>query len=167
MLQLSKEENIISQQLMRYIDENYAPEQKPQDDDVEMFVDYFIDRGKPSEIRTRKNQFCENILAFFDGETEQLKACCKKAYPCTHALDKILEGTFSPTKEAVCKLIIAAEFDIETATRLLQSEKIPPCQYNKLDVIMMFFVKNQIYDFSTINKMLLLLDMPLWGWSFV
>ena len=167
MLQVSKEEIVIFQQAKHYLEENYKPEQRPRDDDVVIFVDNFIDWRKPSKRHPRQNRFCKNILACFNSKLEHLKTCCPKAYPCTHAFDKICEGTFSPTKEAVCKLIIAAELDFETASRVLQSEDISLCQYNKFDVVMMFFLESEIYDFATINRILYLLGMPLWGWSFL
>ena len=163
MLQLTIEENEIYLRAKRYICEHYAPKENPYDDESLIFDDNFIDWSKPSEQPRRINRFCETVLRYFDEDLERLKFCCKIAYPCTHAFDKICEKIFSPTKAAIYKLLLAAEFDLEAANGFLQEVKQPFCPDEKFDVVMNFFFENRIYNFTTINKILYLLELPPLG----
>ena len=159
MLQLTIEENKIYLQAKRYICEHYAPEERPCDDEV-IFVDYF---SKPRKIYPPINKFSESVFSYFGENLEQLKSICRKAYPCTCAYEKICEGTFAPTKSAICKWLLAAEFDLENAKKFLLSQRYSFCQYEKFDVVMMFFLENKIYDFAIINKILYRLHiLPFW-----
>ena len=164
MLQLTIEENKIYLQAKHYIDEHYAPEESPCDDEGLIFVDYW---SKPRRNYAPINKFSESVFAYFGEDLERLKVICKKAYPCTRAYEKICEGTFAPAKSAICKWLLAAEFDLETAKNFLNSQQHDLHRYEKFDVVMMFFFENKIYDFAIINKILYRLHiLPFW-WCFI
>ena len=180
---LTSEENRLFQQVLCYIEETYSPAKNLYEDKFDLlschkdlveedpFETIFVHdppgRRRPREMPRRKNQFCQIMLAYFDGGLDQLKACCKKAQLSAHAFGKLCEGTFSPSKAAVCRLIIAAQIDYTTACQLLQATGISLHPYNLFDVVMTFFFRKEIHDFTIISKVLYLLELPMLGYDFV
>ena len=115
----------------------------------------------------KENTFCKNIITYLNNDLEQLKKCCRKAHLTADAFEKICKGTFTPTKICLCNLIIAAEFNFRQVAELFETANIHCYQCNKFDVVMAFFFENGIYDFSTINTTLYLLDLPMLGYYYV
>lgn len=179
----------VFKQVLKYIEKHYTPEEntmytdkfemlsdlKPIDKNAiweEHFIDFMkVDWDeKLKKIKEKKNEeniFCENIITYLDNNLEQLKICCNKSHLTETAFKKICNKTFSPTKPCVFNLIIAAKLNFEQATELLKSANISIYQSNKFDVVMSFFFENRIYDFSTINTTLYLLDLPMLGYYYV
>ena len=163
MLILNKKEIAIFKQLQTYIDEHYVPPRFREIDEDDFNDRIFdirkIDFGK--KIDKVQNKFCIHILAHFNEDFAQLRDCCRRACISKESYIKILNKTFSPSKECVCKVAIAANLSIANVLQLFNAANIILLEDNKFDVVMTFFFVNSIFDFCTINKILYLLDLPM------
>ena len=175
MLSLSNYEVAIFREIQSYMEKYYVPEGETcknkhtflcnREKEIDpfydtIFVHHRIDWNK-TEYRKPENKFCEFIRAYFNDDFEKLSCCCKKASLTKGAINKIWEKEFWPTKEAKCKIVIAAGMDFESAMQLFRSLGICFYNDNKFDVIMMFCFEKGVFDLCTINKMLYLLDVPM------
>ena len=163
MLILNKKDIATFKQLHAYIDEHYVPPRFREIDEDD-FNDRIYDIRKTdwsNKADRPQNKFCTYILNHFNENFEQLRDCCRRACIPNEAYIKILDKSFLPSKECVCKFAIAANLSIANVLQLFNDANIILLEDNKFDVVMTFFFVNSIFDFCTINKILYLLDLPM------
>ena len=182
MLTLSKNDIALLRQVLHYLEEHYVT-------GATVYTDKFAMLSNPpaaeseeigghkflsvtelfKEKRENENPdpFCERILAYLSGDYDRLCALGKAAGFSRQALEKIWDRTFHPTKISALKWSIVLELDHAKAMQLFETAAIRCSSCNKFDVVMEFCLKNGLYDFGTINRILYLLDLPVLNFAFI
>lgn len=70
---------------------------------------------------------------------------------------------YAPNKKTVMAFVIALELSLDEANDLLRAAGFSFSNSSKSDVIIQFFLENEIYNIFEINEVLFAYDQPLLG----
>ena len=106
--------------------------------------------------------FSEQLLMLIDAMGLKDSDVYKKAGLTRQNFSKIRSGaTAVPQKRTVLALALALELDLETTKELLAHAGYALSHSSKFDLIIEYFIKEEIYDLFEINSALYAFDQPL------
>ena len=106
--------------------------------------------------------FSEQLLMLIDAKGLKDSDVYKKAGLTRQNFSKIRGGaTAVPQKRTVLALALALELDLETTKELLAHAGYALSHSSKFDLIIEYFIKEEIYDLFEINSALYAFDQPL------
>ena len=112
------------------------------------------------------DSFAVTLLKLIDAKGLTDVECYKKANVSKQTWYKIMnEANYKPSKNTVLSFAIALELSLEETDDLLATVGFTLSNSSKFDVIIEYFLINQVYDIFTINEMLFQFDQPCLGVS--
>lgn len=106
--------------------------------------------------------FSEQLLVLIDSNQKNDVEVYKKANIDRKLFSKIKSNkNYQPSKNTVITLAIALELDLHNTDRLLRSAGYVLSSSQKRDVIIQYFVANQVYDVDIINSVLFRNELKL------
>lgn len=167
-------DNALLKRLETYVRENYAeplrgyfqissspPKQEVEKKSTSAQSDYYqLELNLPSLKKSFATKLLEMIRA--KGKTEI--EIYKKANIDRRLFSKIrTNADYAPSKATILALIFALELEIDEAEDLLERAGYCLSRSKKEDVVIQFFIENQIYDLFTIQKALEHFGLPVLG----
>ena len=90
--------------------------------------------------------------------------CYKKANVSKQTWYKIInEKAYRPSKNTVLSFAIALSLSLEETEALLETVGLALSHSSKFDVVIEYFIKEEVYDVFLINEMLFKFDLPTLG----
>ena len=110
------------------------------------------------------DSFAVTLLKLIDAKGMTDVECYKKANVSKQTWYKIMnEANYTPSKNTVLSFAIALELSLEETNDLLATVGFTLSPSIKFDVIIEYFLINQVYDIFTINEVLFQFDQPCLG----
>lgn len=110
------------------------------------------------------DSFAVTLLKLIDAKGMTEVECYKKANVSKQTWYKIMnEENYKPSKNTVLSFAIALELSLEETDHLLATVGFTLSNSSKFDVIIEYFLINQVYDIFTINEVLFQFDQPCLG----
>ena len=110
------------------------------------------------------DSFTVTLLKLIDAKGMTEVECYKKANVSKQTWYKIMnEENYKPSKNTVLSFAIALELSLEETDHLLATVGFTLSNSSKFDVIIEYFLINQVYDIFTINEVLFQFDQPCLG----
>ena len=110
------------------------------------------------------DSFTVTLLKLIDAKGLTDVECYKKANVSKQTWYKIMnEANYKPSKNTVLSFAIALELSLEETDHLLATVGFTLSNSSKFDVIIEYFLINQVYDIFTINEVLFQFDQPCLG----
>ncbi len=110
------------------------------------------------------DSFAVTLLKLIDAKGMTDVECYKKANVSKQTWYKIMnEVNYKPSKNTVLSFAIALELSLEETNHLLATVGFTLSNSSKFDVIIEYFLINQVYDIFTINEVLFQFDQPCLG----
>ena len=110
------------------------------------------------------DSFTVTLLKLIDAKGMTDVECYKKANVSKQTWYKIMnEENYKPSKNTVLSFAIALELSLEETDHLLATVGFTLSNSSKFDVIIEYFLINQVYDIFTINEVLFQFDQPCLG----
>ena len=110
------------------------------------------------------DSFAVTLLKLIDAKGVTEVECYKKANVSKQTWYKIMnEENYKPSKNTVLSFAIALELSLEETDHLLATVGFTLSNSSKFDVIIEYFLINQVYDIFTINEVLFQFDQPCLG----
>ena len=110
------------------------------------------------------DSFAVTLLKLIDAKGLTDVECYKKANVSKQTWYKIMnEANYKPSKNTVLSFAIALELSLEETDDLLATVGFTLSPSIKFDVIIEYFLINQVYDIFTINEVLFQFDQPCLG----
>lgn len=110
------------------------------------------------------DSFAVTLLKLIDAKGLTDVECYKKANVSKQTWYKIMnEANYKPSKNTILSFAIALELSLEETDGLLATVGFTLSPSIKFDVIIEYFLINQVYDIFTINEVLFQFDQPCLG----
>ena len=135
----------------KYIEKHYIDEKLIFSERLLMnsLPDSFIDFTEKVQ-----KSFSEILLEMIDERNLEDTYVYKKANIDRRHFSKMRNKDYHPRKNTIIKFIFALELDIDEADTLLNASGYVLSTGVLRDVIIMYFIENNIYDLNTVNEVL-------------
>lgn len=147
--------------IQRYIDENFVN----YDYNVKCMEFYQSEVCiEPDLLDCMEDTFSQTLFKLIKRKGVSETDCYKNANLDRRLFSKIRSNDdYQPRKSTVFALIIGLKLDINEAEVLLDSAGYSISHSIKLDIIMEYLIKKQIYDIVIVNEILYSFNCPLLG----
>lgn len=106
--------------------------------------------------------FSQRLIRMIKDREMSESEAYKKAYVDRRHFSKIKKDAYyAPNKKTVLAFAIALELSLDETKDLLRSAGYALSRSSKFDIIIVYFIENQIYDMIEINEVLYEYDQPL------
>ena len=131
-------------------------------------INAYVKKKVPEDLgkilSVEDESFSEMLLRKIQERGISNADCYTKAHIDRRLFSKIISNkTYKPLKKTVLSFAIALEMSIEETNELLMKAGFAFSDNLKFDLIVQYFIKNQIYNIFLINEVLLAYDQPLLG----
>jgi len=131
-------------------------------------INAYVKKKVPEDLgkilSVEDESFSEMLLRKIQERGISNSDCYTKAHIDRRLFSKIISSkTYKPLKKTVFSFAVALEMSIEETNELLMKAGFTFSDSQKFDLIVQYFIKNQIYDIFLINDVLLAYDQPLLG----
>jgi len=120
--------------------------------------------GLQAMLQNLDEPFSDTLLRMIREQGKSEVEVYKRANLDRKHFSKIRSGKgYLPSKKTILALALALELDIQDTAWLLERAGYDLSPASKFDVIVEYFIKEQIYDIFAINEVLFSYDQPLLG----
>jgi len=144
--------NEILTNLQQFIDEYYRP-------------NTFFQSYTPSQLKeliANRESFADILYRFIEAAGITDIECYTRARIDRKLFSKIkTDPEYHPSRHTACAFALALHLDMEQTGKLLASVGYCLLSNCKYDVIIAYFIRNEIYDMDTINEVLAEYEEPL------
>ena len=144
-------EKVFRDELRKYIDENYEPEQATFQETQVIYTEYF---GKVN-LGEIEPGFSETVISLARQKYKRLSDFYTKACLSRQVASKMnTDPGYLPLKHNAFACIIALELTPTEAEELLRRGSYAFSKSSLMDVIVSYFVEHHVYDIDAINETL-------------
>lgn len=125
-----------------------------------------ISKELEERLKERDESFSTMLFRKIDELGIKDSDCYTRAHISKQVFSKIrCKNDYRPTKQTVLALAVALELSLEETVEMLRKAGFAFSQNSCFDIIVTFFIQNQIYDIGTINEYLYQYDQSLLGYA--
>lgn len=160
-------------EVQKYLDAAYDPSQARSllDEELQALHHVFepvtgapMQDGLQAMLQNLDEPFSDTLLRMIREQGKSEVEVYKRANLDRKHFSKIRSGKgYLPSKKTILALALALELDIQDTAWLLERAGYDLSPASKFDVIVEYFIKEQIYDIFAINEVLFSYDQPLLG----
>lgn len=160
-------------EVQKYLDAAYDPSQARSllDEELQALHHVFepvtgapMQDGLQAMLQNLDEPFSDTLLRMIREQGKSEVEVYKRANLDRKHFSKIRSGNgYLPSKKTILALTLALELDIQDTAWLLERAGYALSPASKFDVIVEYFIKEQIYDIFAINEVLFSYDQPLLG----
>lgn len=115
-------------------------------------------------LRYIDESFAQTVLRLIDERGMKDAEVYKRANMSRQLFSKLRKDeNYRPKKQTACALALALELDLEAASALLERAGFTLSHSSKFDIIIEYFILNNVHDIMQVNEALYAYDQPLLG----